>query len=366
MMNRMNLHNGSKVTQNSPHEIDILRLVTRLFQKRRVIACTVLGVMIITAIWMLSTPNVYTSVATVLPSGKTNNLGALQAMIGMASSSQMLEENSSALYPLILRSALIQDGVIDQTYQIATEDGYEYISLAEYFGVEDRDKLRQALRGATRIEANSRTGEIRIAVETRYPDLSQAIVQQYLDELENFNRNKRQSSARNNQKYLAARLALAEHTLHVLEDSLVAFRAANANWAESTDPQLLAEQQRLVREVEIRTQAYLLLTEQHELARFEAQKDIPLVRILDEPRLPTQKSGPYRTGAVLMSGAVTFIFLVVWIILMDLLRHIFKASPDISQNNLKSELREAYPRLLKIKRAAKKVGKKTETISVDS
>ena len=88
------------------------------------------------------------------------------------------------------------------------------------------------------------------------------------------------------------------------------------------------------RNIEINSQTYLLLREQYEMARLTAQKDVPIVRILDMPSLPTLKSSPRRTIIIILSGMVAFILSFGFIIgflgqLGDLVESMFKRSGDV-------------------------------------
>jgi uncharacterized protein involved in exopolysaccharide biosynthesis len=49
-----------------------------------------------------------------------------------------------------------------------------------------------------------------------------------------------------------------------------------------------------------------LLTQQYEMARLEEAKDIPVVRVIDEPGIPEKKSFPPR---VILSAALTLLAL---------------------------------------------------------
>jgi hypothetical protein len=87
-----------------------------------------------------------------------------------------------------------------------------------------------------------------------------------------------------------------------------------------------------------------MLAQQYEMAKLETQKDIPIVRILDAPSLPTMKSGPFRRNMILMWGIVTFILLVMIIIG----RHLFQQITSNDQTGdyvaLRDEVNTAFPR----------------------
>jgi uncharacterized protein involved in exopolysaccharide biosynthesis len=232
----------------------------------------------------------------------------------------MTDENSSSLFPVVLGSDLVADAVLGREYQFESDGESRRLSLSEYFGVEDRDQLRAALRGITSVSTDARTGELVVSVETEYPELSQAVLSEYIAQLESYHMFKRKSRAGENQRYLDQQLAEARDLLTEAEDRLEAYRKANANWAATSSPTILTYLGRYQREVELRSASYLLLQEQHELAKFEAQKDMPIVRILDRPSLPSQKSGPYRRNLIVLSALVSLGLAVLFVFIADLVR----------------------------------------------
>ncbi len=337
-------HTGEEQAVGNRFEIDLAALARLVLSKRRWIVGIVGPVMLLAVVIMLLTPNRYTSRATILPSGgKTNDLSALKAMVGGATNPLLTDGNSSMLFPLILKSRLIRDAVLSKRYNFTFESKPMNLSLPEYLGRDDPDKLRSGLAGITTINASNRTGEITIAVETEYPEFSQAIVQEYLSQLEVYNLHKRRSSAKDNERYLARQLEEAGQSLEEAEDKLEQFRMVNADWVATTSPEILTQLERLNRAVLVRSSAYLLLQQQYELAKLEAQKDVPIVRILDQASLPTQKSGPFRSITVIASGLVSFVVVVTFIIMLDLFRQARYGSNRESFELLSAEVSDAFP-----------------------
>ena len=100
---------------------------------------------------------------------------------------------------------------------------------------------------------------------------------------------------------------------------------------------------RLKRDIEINSQTYLLLREQYEMARLTAQKDVPIVRILDMPSLPTLKSSPRRTIIIILSGMVAFILSFGFIIISDAFKRVSDQSTQESLGTLGDDLARAFP-----------------------
>jgi len=218
------------------------------------------------------------------------------------------------------------------------------LKLVEFFGIENRDRLRKALRDITTIRPDNQTGEIYVGVETRYPALSQAILKNYLDRLEDYNSNKRRSSARDNEAYLGRQLAAVNEELQAAENRLETFQMANLDWAFSGSPEILKELGRLQREVQSKSATYTLLTQQFEMAKLEAQKDIPILRILDEPSMPFMKSGPFRRNLIILSGVLSFMLIVMFLIVRHLFRQVMTDGNRDDYEALRDDLEHAFPR----------------------
>ncbi len=348
-------------------EINPLALMRRVIEKRRMIVAICSLVVLATAGYMLLQPNLYTSRSTILPSGQGDNFSSLKAMVGLGAIGGQVDDNSSTLFPVILKSDLVRSGVLAKRYDFQADGEQVSQTLPEYFGIDDPDKLRDALAGISKVDTDARTGEIAVMVETQYPALSQAVLREYINQLEAYNLEKRRSGAKNNELYLAGQLENATNTLEAAEDSLEAFRLRNAAWAEYASPQVMKLHTRFQREVELRSRAYLMLQEQYELAKFEAQKDVPIVRILDQPTLPTQKSGPFRRNIIILSAILSFGFMVFGIMIADLISQAIRGANQVTYDELKDDVQKAFPRTAHIvERAHKRVSQRREMASVDS
>ncbi|UCG60510.1 MAG: hypothetical protein JSV52_09250 [Candidatus Zixiibacteriota bacterium] len=329
--------------QNPDDEINLFEFGTTLVRKRRFIVYPVLAVMFITAVVLLFTPNRYTSTVTILPSGKTDKLSSLKSLAGFNSLTQA-DENSSELFPEILQSRLVKDAVLSRTYSF-DHDGEEMTTtLEEYFDEADPDLLQRELGEIATFSIDKKTGVIRLAVETKYPAFSQAILSAYVTELENFNLHKRRSTARDNEIYLAGQMESKKLELAEAERLLEQFRMENRNWSSTSSPEILHELTRLQREAEIKSTAYLYLTRQHEMAKFEAQKDVPIVRLLDSPSLPTQKSSPRRTIILMLMGMITAMMATLAVVINDSIGKRSRSTGDDSYRTFRDNVTTAFPK----------------------
>ena len=326
-------------------EVSIFNLARELFRRRKLIGLMSITVMMVTATYLFLQPNLYTSQAIILPSGKSaGNISVLKNLIGLGDPMSLGDESSSALYPVILNSNLIAHAVLDKSYRFEHDGRGMQLTLSEYFDQTDPDKLRLALRSITSVDTDQKTGELIVGVETQYPAFSQAILAEYLASLENFNRYKRTSSARENEQYLANQLDSLSRELAVSEDHLEAFQLANLDWAISDNPEILKELGQLKRDVDTKSGIYLMLAQQHETAKLEVRKEIPIVNILDGPSLPTQKSGPFRRNIILLSGLLAAFLTAGGVVLLQLIQDGLSGLIKNDYDALRDDLRGAFPR----------------------
>lgn len=246
------------------------------------------------AVILLLLPNTYTSRASILPSTQQTQISELKSLMGLPSLEAGIE-GTSELYPEILRSRRIKDALLQASYTFEQDEEQKQISLQEYFGETDPALLYRSLDRILGVDVDNKTGMIHLALETEAPDLSRKVLSQYLTELENINRLKRNSKAADNARYLSEQLVVQTKELETAEDSLESFRLANRNWSQTSSPEIVKTDLRLRRQVEQKNTTVLYLSQEYEAAKFEAQKNTPILRVLDEPSLPSRKSGPFRT-----------------------------------------------------------------------
>jgi len=315
LMDETTGHSKTKETTN-PADLNLPEIIRLLFQKKKLIAGSVLAVMVLTAVVVLLIPNKFQSKASILPSGKVDKMAELKSLAGLdAFMSQ--DENSSELFPNILNSRTVFDAVLAKEYSFVHDNRVIDLRLDEYFDQSNPEKLRRELSGITAFSMDKKTGVISMAVETKYPRLSKTILATYLEELESFNLHKRRSRAKDNVRYLERESAVRELELTSAEEKLADYQMVNRDWDISTDPEILKNLMRFKRDVEIKSTAYLMVLQQYEMAKLEARKDIPIVRILDHPSLPTLKSGPHRMIITFLTGFLTFFLVVFGIIASD-------------------------------------------------
>jgi uncharacterized protein involved in exopolysaccharide biosynthesis len=234
--------------------------------------------------------------------------------------------------------------MIGKTYRFVHRGENMSLNLSEYLGTSDPHKRRAGLSAMTVIAMDKKTGVIDVSVETTYPAFSQALLQEYLVQLEDFNHFKRRSHAGDRVDYLARELAQRKRGLAEAEDSLAAYQSRHRNWSVSTDPDILKETSRLQREVTTRAAAYGFLTKEFEAAKLDVQKDMPIIRVLDNASLPTQKHGPRRALTVQLAGIAALIGVIALLCAIEVVKARSSSHGGHEIDTLRSELAAAFPR----------------------
>lgn len=348
MKNRVTLRTRS--AEDNPDQVDpvegvnLFDVARLLLSRRRFIGWTLGIVLVIATGALLLMPNLYTSTASILPSGGTDRLAGLKTLAGLGNL-VTADEGSSDLFPVILSSRHLREQVLRERYEFAPDEEPMSVRLSEYFGEEDPDKLLDALGSITRISTDKKTGVTHLAVETEYPTLSQQVLERYLVLLEDFNLNQRRSQGKENAEYLSRELAERRIELARAEDELEAFQLANQNWQYTQSPEILKELSRLRREVQVKTSVCLLLAKEYEMAKLEAQKDVPVMSVLDKPSLPSIKSAPHRALTLAVTAIATLFLSVLLVIAHAGLTGALAGERRREYEGFRHELSDSFPKV---------------------
>ena len=108
-------------------------------------------------------------------------------------------------------------------------------------------------------------------------------------------------------------------------------------------PGVMLEYLRLKRDLEIKNKVYALLIEQYEKAKIVESRDMPTVQIIDYAKPPQVKSWPKRKLFVIASFAVSLIFSLVLVFVLELIDRIYTdpryASAKALIDKIKGDLR---------------------------
>ena len=265
-----------------------LRPYLRLWQQyRKLIAAVVLVCVAGSVVRILMSPEIYMATTTILPSGSQSNsgmLGLLASMTGVPPVVGGASENSSALFPRIIKSREVGLEVLNTRFQYHVAGAATEGTLMQYLQAKNEDEGLLGLDAVRAVDVDKETGIISVSVRTPEPALSAAIANRTVQALERFNNEARHREASENSTFIDERLARAQAELALAEDALATFKEENLRMSS---PELEMELMRLTRDATLKSQIFVTLANQAEVARVEEAKDLPIVRVLDRAIAPT-------------------------------------------------------------------------------
>jgi uncharacterized protein involved in exopolysaccharide biosynthesis len=296
---------GNEALEKEDKGVSLQDILPPIWAERKRIVLISVGVAILTLIINFLLPNYYKATATLLPETEKSKLSALGQFADIAQIAGVSIPGSeiARLYPSILNSETILRSVIGKTYE--TKRFSSPVNLIQYFELDEdtpeknMDKALKRLRKLMTTSYENRTGIVNLTLEMREPQLAADVLNAVVSELDNFMRSKRISNASEQRKWIEVRMKEVGQDLSNSEEALKEFREKNRQ--VSSSPQLLLEQERLARAVQINSTVFIELKRQYELAKIEEIKNIPIVNVLDPARAPITKERPKRaTNTALM------------------------------------------------------------------
>jgi uncharacterized protein involved in exopolysaccharide biosynthesis len=261
----------------------------------------------------------YESKVIVLPEfvGKSSSLGGLQDIASMAGLS--LEQSASTnVYEKLIYSESVFEPVITAKYK--TNKFKDSVNLYQYYRIdtdsdspEDLENRKRFLKVFNILSKNNVESEVDrmtkiLTIRVTMPEsqLSAEVANNLAASLDNLVRNKRKSFVSEQKIYISKRINEVQDSLTIAEEKLKIFREQNR--IISNSPQLLLEQGRFARNVEILQTVYLALAKQLEIVKIDEIRDTPIVNVLEIAREPIQKASPKRLNTLILYMFFSFLF----------------------------------------------------------
>jgi uncharacterized protein involved in exopolysaccharide biosynthesis len=271
-------------------------------RKRVIVISFVVGLTTLGINFLL--PKYYKATATILPETDKNKLSSMSSLAGLASLAgvNVSGNDISRLYPVILTSESVLTNVLARRF--LTERFKDSLNLIQYMELDEEspaknlDEALSRLKNLIAVSFDTKTSVVTASVEMREPRLAANVLNAALNELDLFLREKKTSSATEQRIWIESRLVQVNVELRGAEEALKNFREKNRRVMDS--PQLLLEQDRLTREVQVKGSIDLELRKQAEIAKIDEIKQVTTINVLDEGREPVRKERPKRaTNAVI-------------------------------------------------------------------
>jgi len=314
-------------TQGSAHdvaledEIRVLEIVNVLLKRWRTLVGVPLLVTALVLVVSAVVPPTYTAVTSFVPEARSQGrlpagLAGLAGQFGISLGAEASQ--SPRFYADVAKSREILDRLLlaryaDPRVPSEPEDSITLLRILRKGGRNGADSLQRAATKLAKLlstDVNAQTGIVTVKAESRYPDLAAAVANRLVAYLNEFNAQSRQSQARERRKFIEQRVTDGEQELHDAEEALKRFYQANRSWQQS--PQLVFEEGRLRRQVELRQELYLTLRREFETARIEEVNDTPVITVIDSATVPQRKSGPKHWLWAVLALATSGVFAASW------------------------------------------------------
>jgi uncharacterized protein involved in exopolysaccharide biosynthesis len=309
--------------------------IQNLFAKRKKLLIINGIVFIVVLVYMLLIVKpYYESSVIILPEygSKSNMLSQLNGLAALAGV-RVGELAATEIYQNLLQSETVISPVIYGKY--LTEKYPDSVNLIQYFKVEKVDPNPEMQKRKRFLEVNEILTKGRIltdvdratkilSVKVTMPEaqLSADVVNKLVESLDLYIRTKRKSYAGEQRFYLEKRVETIKDSLSKCENELKDFRERNRLVIQS--PNLVMEQERLLRNIQIQQNVFIELTKQLELAKMDEIKDAPILNVKENAQNPVLKAGPKRVNALILIMFLSFMFTGTYYFFEAKLKKIYK------------------------------------------
>jgi tyrosine-protein kinase Etk/Wzc len=310
-------------TAEEGDRIDLQQILVPIWENRKRIVTVSFAIAVVTYIINLLVPTYYRSTTTLLPETEKSKLSALGQFADVAQIAGVSIPGSeiARLYPSIILSETVLRSVIVRKYN-THRFAKNQVDLIEYFELEEETLEENMYKALGRLEGllstsyENKVGIVTVSLEMREPQVAADVLNAVIEELDNFMRQKKISTASEQLKWIDVRIKDVQKDLRKSEETLKDFREKNRRVIDS--PQLLLEEGRLIREVEMNSAIFVELKKQYELAKIEEIKNTTVVNVLDPARAPVKKSRPKRMINALIFAIVGFVGISVFYVVSSI------------------------------------------------
>jgi len=127
-------------------------------------------------------------------------------------------------------------------------------------------------------------------VSEKTPVAAEGLAGLLIRSIKQFNVTTRQLQARELRIFLEKRVSDASQSLHDAEDGLRTFYERNRRLGDS--PQLIFEESRMKRQIELRQELFTVLSKELESAKIDEVNDTPTITVVDPPFASSRPDGP--------------------------------------------------------------------------
>jgi uncharacterized protein involved in exopolysaccharide biosynthesis len=174
------------------------------------------------------------------------------------------------------------------------------------------DRALRKVRDLLSSSVEARTGIVTVTLDMPEPSLAADALNAIVTEVDRFMRLKKAGNATEQLRWIEQRMPEVNRELRAAEDSLKEFRERNRRVLDS--PQLLLMQERLIREVTVKSAIVIELKKQYELAKIDEIKNLTIVNVLDPARAAVRKESPRRAVNTILAFFAGLLGAAAWVL----------------------------------------------------
>ncbi|MGQ0703340.1 MAG: hypothetical protein ACT4PM_09445 [Gemmatimonadales bacterium] len=298
-------------------ELSLLAVAAGLLRHRRRIIGAALGLGLLAAIVTVVRPRQYLANASFIAQVRSTNaaLSGVAAQFGVTVT-PVEPGQSPSFYADLLRSRELLSALATSRFPPAAGDSATLLEILGIGGATPALQVERAvarLRRRLEVSIAARTGVVSLGLAAPTPELAQQVTARLLELLNQFNVSTRRSQASEERRFTEQRLREVMDELRQAEDRLVVFTQQNRDIRSS--PRLQAEFARLERQVLLRQQVVIQLSQAAEQAKIEAVRDTPVLTVIERPVVPARAASRRLVawiGFGLVVGGVLGLLWAVW------------------------------------------------------
>ena len=340
--------------------IDVIALLTTLWQSRKFIVKTILVFLILGVLISLLSPVKYSASTVFVPQlgsevKAPSGLSSLASLAGInLSSGNQGGDISPLLYPnlssnipfkLALLSAPITEDTSDtldvQFYLLSQKSGINILSTIKKYTIglpgllfssdtntsssqsslisltEEEEELVEMLSEKYTVSVNEKEGYVAVSALDKNPVIAAELVRIITANLQDEIIQKRLEKVRNNLDFTQNQYNQKKLEFEKIQDRLARFKDRNQNISSSL---FLNELERIQAEYSIALNVVTELATQVESAKLRVNKDTPIFSVIDPVTVPTQKEYPKRINIVVLFLFFGFVIASTYILVKQPLK----------------------------------------------
>jgi uncharacterized protein involved in exopolysaccharide biosynthesis len=282
--------------------------IAGIIARWRLVLYSILATLALAALAAILLPPVYEAHASFVTTSSSSSRmsGAMGAatsagLQGMASqlglSTGADPSESPNFYVQLIQSEELRRRLLNSRFQNPrSSNPRDSATLLQILQIRNDDPVRRMeialkrMQKAIATDFDIKTNVVSLIVKARWSELAAAMANRTVQLVDSFNREQRVTRARSRRLFLQSRVDSARMQLQQAEEQQRVFEEQNRQWHSS--PQLVFEQGRLQRNVDVATSLYLQLRQQFEAARLDEINDAALITVVDPAHAPHKAQWP--------------------------------------------------------------------------